>query len=361
MLPTGSPEPNSAANAATRHFAFVSGMLHRISLQASQSKTLSFTNSTFTSIGLLANTRGDTDQPLNLCLRDQENPSPITQNDKDAENRLLSFGLFPRLSHSSAFPLPFVGNSINGSKYPLCPCPPSTGLAVGGAQLPPALPSSAVAAAGTAVPSSFIEGTAKGLPHSEPLTRHHRRRGWKGLAVCAACHWAFDKMSELNLHYTLQHREILVHELANALLRRQRRQARSSSAKTEARREITSPAAPGSPTSDQPSTTSNSCLSSYKPEAGAKFRENTQADSHASGVKRARKGHMCPRCNYCAKWPTELQKHVVVHATIRPFACMICGNRYKWSWDLGRHFSAVHTSLPNPYKFSRSIKKRRSL
>nr|VZI21331.1 unnamed protein product [Spirometra erinaceieuropaei] len=129
----------------------------------------------------------------------------------------------------------------------------------------------------------------------------------------------------------------------------------------EAGKEITSPAAPGSPTSDQPSTTSNSCLSSYKPEVGAKFRENAQTDSHASGVKRARKGHMCPRCNYCAKWPTELQKHVVVHATIRPFACMICGNRYKWSWDLGRHFSAVHTSLPNPYKFSRSIKKRRSL
>ncbi|VDN17361.1 unnamed protein product, partial [Dibothriocephalus latus] len=130
--------------------------------------------------------------------------------------------------------------------------------------------------------------------------------------------------------------------------------------KTEPKSGIDPSAAANSSTNNQHSTTATTAnlhWTSHKVESDAKVQENTQTDSPANGVRKARKGHMCPRCNYCAKWPTELQKHVVVHATIRPFACMICGNRYKWSWDLGRHFSAVHTSLPNPYKFSRSIKK----
>lgn len=92
------------------------------------------------------------------------------------------------------------------------------------------------------------------------------------------------------------------------------------------------------------------------------IRMRTEGTSSIQGTVRGGKGgagviHMCPSCNYCAKWPTELQKHIVVHANSRPFVCVICGNCYKWSWDLGRHFSAVHASLPNPYKFNRNISK----
>ncbi|VDP65682.1 unnamed protein product [Echinostoma caproni] len=62
------------------------------------------------------------------------------------------------------------------------------------------------------------------------------------------------------------------------------------------------------------------------------------------------KGYPCPRCSYTAKWPTELQKHVMVHANSRPFVCCVCSTSYKWSWDLGRHFSNAHPGLLNPYK-----------
>ncbi|TPP67724.1 Gastrula zinc finger protein xFG20 1 [Fasciola gigantica] len=62
------------------------------------------------------------------------------------------------------------------------------------------------------------------------------------------------------------------------------------------------------------------------------------------------KGYPCPRCKYTAKWPTELQKHVMVHANSRPFVCCVCSTSYKWSWDLGRHFSNAHPGLLNPYK-----------
>ncbi|XP_018651694.1 putative na/ca exchanger [Schistosoma mansoni] len=62
------------------------------------------------------------------------------------------------------------------------------------------------------------------------------------------------------------------------------------------------------------------------------------------------KCYPCPKCNYTAKWPTELQKHVMVHANSRPFICCVCTTSYKWSWDLGRHFTNSHPNLPNPYK-----------
>ena len=79
----------------------------------------------------------------------------------------------------------------------------------------------------------------------------------------------------------------------------------------------------------------------------------TDSCDRLKAEKSTRKGHICPWCNYCAKWPTELQKHVVVHANSRPYACIICNNCYKWSWDLGRHFSTVHAGLPNPYKMNK--------
>ncbi|VDP95822.1 unnamed protein product [Echinostoma caproni] len=61
-------------------------------------------------------------------------------------------------------------------------------------------------------------------------------------------------------------------------------------------------------------------------------------------------GYPCPYCDYFAKWPTELQKHIMVHSKERPHRCVICGLSYKWKWDLGRHFDKSHHKTMNPYK-----------
>ncbi|EUB60760.1 HIV1 enhancer-binding protein 2 [Echinococcus granulosus] len=63
-----------------------------------------------------------------------------------------------------------------------------------------------------------------------------------------------------------------------------------------------------------------------------------------------RTGYPCPHCDYFAKWPTELQKHIMVHSKERPHQCVICGLTYKWKWDLGRHFDKSHHHAVNPYK-----------
>nr|CDS30229.1 gastrula zinc finger protein xFG20 1 [Hymenolepis microstoma] len=166
-----------------------------------------------------------------------------------------------------------------------------------------------------------------------PMSPTRRRTGCKGLSVCAACFKAFNKMSDLNQHYMQRHKDLLEKEWTAALNKRQRRCCKSTS-----RRRLLCDQLEEESVYSKP------------------FHSRTESCDHLSGGKsenRARKGHICPWCNYCAKWPTELQKHIVVHANLRPFACMICNNCYKWSWDLGRHFSTVHAGLPNPYKMSK--------
>ncbi|VDL18461.1 unnamed protein product [Hymenolepis diminuta] len=166
---------------------------------------------------------------------------------------------------------------------------------------------------------------------SMPPTR--RRAGCKGLSVCAACFKPFNKMSDLNHHYMQRHKDLLEKEWTAALNKRQRRCCKNTN-----RRLLFS---------DQPDD------ESLYPTAFHLQGEPCDRLLGGKSEKRVRKGHICPWCNYCAKWPTELQKHIVVHANLRPFACIICNNCYKWSWDLGRHFSTVHAGLPNPYKMSK--------
>ncbi|VDO07002.1 unnamed protein product [Rodentolepis nana] len=167
-----------------------------------------------------------------------------------------------------------------------------------------------------------------------PMSQTRRRSGCKGLSVCAACFKAFNKMSDLNQHYMQRHKDLLEKEWTAALNKRQRR-----CCKTNSRRRMLCDQLEDESAYPKP------------------FHPRTESCDHLSGGKSenggVRKGHVCPWCNYCAKWPTELQKHIVVHANLRPFACMICNNCYKWSWDLGRHFSTVHAGLPNPYKMSK--------
>ncbi|VDM30400.1 unnamed protein product [Hydatigera taeniaeformis] len=175
-----------------------------------------------------------------------------------------------------------------------------------------------------------------------PSTR--RRAGWKGLSVCAACFRPFSKMSELNHHYMQKHQELLEREWNAALIKRQRRCYKTSNY----RRLIC----------DQPRTQKDvpPVETAWENAAQSQSQSVTEACNRLMArkmEKSPRKSHVCPWCSYCAKWPTELQKHIVVHANSRPYSCIICSNCYKWSWDLGRHFSTVHAGLPNPYKMNK--------
>ncbi|VDK44330.1 unnamed protein product [Taenia asiatica] len=175
-----------------------------------------------------------------------------------------------------------------------------------------------------------------------PPTR--RRAGWKGLSVCAACFRPFSKMSDLNHHYMQKHQDLLEREWTAAQIKRQRRCYKTSNC----RRLFC----------DQPLTQKEvpSVGIALSNAAQSQSQSLTEVCDHlAAGKmeKSPRKSHVCPWCSYCAKWPTELQKHIVVHANSRPYSCIICSNCYKWSWDLGRHFSTVHAGLPNPYKMNK--------
>ncbi|VDL59973.1 unnamed protein product [Hymenolepis diminuta] len=81
--------------------------------------------------------------------------------------------------------------------------------------------------------------------------------------------------------------------------------------------------------------------------------ENTSVQQLQATLRKGsveRTGYPCPHCDYFAKWPTELQKHIMVHSKERPHQCIICGLTYKWKWDLGRHFDKSHHHAVNPYK-----------
>ncbi|KAM7538681.1 hypothetical protein Aperf_G00000055164 [Anoplocephala perfoliata] len=81
--------------------------------------------------------------------------------------------------------------------------------------------------------------------------------------------------------------------------------------------------------------------------------ENISVQQLQSSLRKGsveRTGYSCPHCDYFAKWPTELQKHIMVHSKERPHQCIICGLTYKWKWDLGRHFDKSHHHAVNPYK-----------
>jgi hypothetical protein len=50
----------------------------------------------------------------------------------------------------------------------------------------------------------------------------------------------------------------------------------------------------------------------------------------------------CPHCNYSASWPSDLQRHMMVHSVERRCHCHLCGRRYKHQFDLNSHLRRVH-------------------
>ncbi|CAL8096502.1 unnamed protein product [Calicophoron daubneyi] len=235
-----------------------------------------------------------------------------------------------------------------------------------------------------------------------------RRVGWRGMAMCAACGLVYPKMDQLNLHYAVAHAHLLALEwrlaqynstkasklLFQAQLDRLRSEkaSESDSVGSNSAESAHKQSAPCqfaghrtsglSETSGHLSQTSKSTSSFISPKSSQlscnsvdlhkRVDENAmdvpdekkpaqsdldlmeQQSGKTDSVRgRQSKGYPCPRCAYTAKWPTELQKHVMVHANSRPFVCSVCSTSYKWSWDLGRHFSNAHPTLLNPYKRQR--------
>ncbi|TGZ52367.1 hypothetical protein CRM22_010649 [Opisthorchis felineus] len=229
-----------------------------------------------------------------------------------------------------------------------------------------------------------------------------RRVGWRGVAMCAACDLVFSRMDQLNKHYEETHSHLLAIEcqvaeqtstkVSKLLFQAQLDRLRSEttgkldvdisetdeikrSPDDQAKRRVDEAhcdtggrelcSSTYKSTSSMLSPTSSCITTSYSPESktplepgpghSPKNCHSAPSQTDVSSSVRRRDGHgvkgyPCPRCNYTAKWPTELQKHVMVHATSRPFVCSVCSTSYKWSWDLGRHFSNAHPILPNPYK-----------
>ncbi|CAH8872485.1 unnamed protein product [Trichobilharzia szidati] len=131
-------------------------------------------------------------------------------------------------------------------------------------------------------------------PGKQPVTR------------CNHCHVLFPSLYELNNHFITEHNVILQAEMEH-----------TKSWKSH--------------------TIDDACLQNMK------VILNRSNNMHTSG-------YPCPNCDYVAKWPTELQKHIMVHSKQRPHRCIICGLSYKWKWDLGRHFDKSHNRTMNPYK-----------
>nr|CAH8821077.1 unnamed protein product [Trichobilharzia regenti] len=217
-----------------------------------------------------------------------------------------------------------------------------------------------------------------------------RRVGWRGTTICANCGMIFEGMNHLNHHYSLVHGHLLTSELTSTQYSNNKTSkllfqaqldllisekaskdgcptSTTSSSSTlstsddniqQSKSSLQPP--PSSSSSGEAVVISGECINSPYVESTstttttATLMLTTMTTLPTTGIQHI-KSYPCPKCNYTAKWPTELQKHVMVHANSRPFVCCVCTTSYKWSWDLGRHFTNSHPNLPNPYKRQRNI------
>ncbi|KAF5395245.1 Zinc finger protein [Paragonimus heterotremus] len=150
-------------------------------------------------------------------------------------------------------------------------------------------------------------------PHRQMNGHTHAGPGKQPVTRCYQCKDLFPTLVELNAHFMREHSCILKTELEHA-----------KSWKSHA--------------------VESMCFRLSTKQLHSEFEQKlTQGTMNPTG-------YPCPYCEYFAKWPTELQKHIMVHSKERPHRCVICGLSYKWKWDLGRHFDKSHHKGMNPYK-----------
>ncbi|KAF7259230.1 Zinc finger protein [Paragonimus skrjabini miyazakii] len=153
----------------------------------------------------------------------------------------------------------------------------------------------------------------KSIPHRQMNGHTHAGPGKQPVTKCYQCKDLFPTLVELNAHFMREHSCILKTELEHA-----------KSWKSHA--------------------VESMCFKLSAKQLHSEFEQKLIQGTVNST------GYPCPYCEYFAKWPTELQKHIMVHSKERPHRCVICGLSYKWKWDLGRHFDKSHHKGMNPYK-----------
>ncbi|XP_060075483.1 uncharacterized protein LOC132555153 [Ylistrum balloti] len=47
--------------------------------------------------------------------------------------------------------------------------------------------------------------------------------------------------------------------------------------------------------------------------------------------------YRCPRCEYRARWPSEITQHMKNHSDEKPYHCPRCSYKSKWKWDVVKH------------------------
>ncbi|XP_041375329.1 uncharacterized protein LOC121388158 [Gigantopelta aegis] len=47
--------------------------------------------------------------------------------------------------------------------------------------------------------------------------------------------------------------------------------------------------------------------------------------------------YKCPRCEYRARWPSEITQHMKNHSDEKPYHCPRCNYKSKWKWDVVKH------------------------
>ncbi|XP_062564102.1 transcription factor Ouib-like [Armigeres subalbatus] len=56
--------------------------------------------------------------------------------------------------------------------------------------------------------------------------------------------------------------------------------------------------------------------------------------------------HQCPMCPIRFAHPYQLRSHMMVHTAEYPHGCKLCSSKFRFTWDLKKHYAKAHPILP---------------
>lgn len=81
--------------------------------------------------------------------------------------------------------------------------------------------------------------------------------------------------------------------------------------------------------------TQKAVVSALKNRQGGKT--TTVTRSVTGNVPETSLPYKCTRCEYRARWPSEITQHMKNHSDEKPYCCPNCTYRSKWKWDVVKH------------------------